>query len=160
MTTSGVLAILVIQAIIAAIAVPKAIDYFRAQKTKEAYHNLQQIFDLEVLHFTKMKAHPPLDGQVSFLALPHHPDVPKAQPQSIQFNKGAWTELGFVPDGPVLYSYSVETQGSNLLAEFTVRAQGDLDGDGKFSLFEITGRVNSEGRVEGRDTVFALDPLE
>ncbi|MCB0326544.1 MAG: hypothetical protein KDD52_02900 [Bdellovibrionales bacterium] len=159
-SVSTVLAILALQGIAALVLVPKGLEYFREQKAQEALEIMREIFDLEVDYYRNQKKSPPLNGQISFLPLPPEPAIPMSQPQQGHFSNGPWATLGFSSGKPLYYSYSVHTQGSNLLAEFTVKAQGDLDGDGQFSLYEMTGRINSEGRVEGDTTVFVLDGLE
>ncbi len=54
--------------------------------------------------------------------------------------------LKFVMDQPqyYMYSYSISGSGSNPNDSFTVAAQGDLDGNGVLSLFQITGSINSK----------------
>jgi type IV pilus assembly protein PilA len=54
--------------------------------------------------------------------------------------------LRFVMDQPqyYMYSYSVSGSGSNPNDSFTAAAQGDLDGNGVLSLFQITGSINSK----------------
>ena len=42
-----------------------------------------------------------------------------------------------------MYSYSVAGSGSNIGDSFTAGAQGDLNGDGVLSLFQLTGSIGS-----------------
>jgi type IV pilus assembly protein PilA len=42
-----------------------------------------------------------------------------------------------------MYSYSISGSGSNVGDSFTAAAQGDLDGNGVLSLFQISGAVGS-----------------
>jgi type IV pilus assembly protein PilA len=53
--------------------------------------------------------------------------------------------LKFSIDQPqyYMYSYSVAGSGSNPGDSFTAAAQGDLNGDGVLSLFQVTGAVSS-----------------
>lgn len=54
--------------------------------------------------------------------------------------------LKFSLDQPqyYMYSYSMTGSGSNPGDSFTAAAQGDLNGDGVLSLFQISGSVNSK----------------
>jgi hypothetical protein len=60
-----------------------------------------------------------------------------------------WRRLDFRILGPHGFSYEFESQLAPNLASFSVRAHGDLDGDGVTSTFEITGdsRASEEPRV-------------
>jgi prepilin-type N-terminal cleavage/methylation domain-containing protein len=51
-------------------------------------------------------------------------------------DKACWEQLGIRLDGPVRYRYQVKQDGDS----FTVLAEGDLDGDGRSSLFSLAGR--------------------
>ncbi len=53
--------------------------------------------------------------------------------------------LKFSMDAPqyYMYSYSISGSGSNPGDSFTAVAQGDLDGNGVLSLFQVTGSINS-----------------
>lgn len=61
----------------------------------------------------------------------------------------AWRALGFRVEGPHRYAYELVSDGR---ATFTARATGDLDGDGTYAVFAITGRVAPDGSL-------ALDPM-
>ena len=53
--------------------------------------------------------------------------------------------LKFTMDAPqyYMYSYSITGTGSNIGDSFTAAAQGDLNGDGVLSLFQVTGAVGN-----------------
>lgn len=57
----------------------------------------------------------------------------------------SWEALKFSVDDPHYYSYEFVSGP----AGFTVRAVGDLDCDGQFSTFEMSGTVGPEGDVGG-----------
>ena len=63
-----------------------------------------------------------------------------------------WSTLGFVQDMPHRYSVEYEVDASGTL---TVRAIGDLDCDGTFSTFSMTGTVSG-----AEPEVSQTDPLE
>jgi hypothetical protein len=65
-----------------------------------------------------------------------------------------WTAIGFEPEEPIRYRYSVATQvpgcagaGRRTGAGLVLRAEGDLDGDGTLSHFERTLRVVADELV-------------
>jgi hypothetical protein len=69
-----------------------------------------------------------------------------------QYDPALWTEnaiwaaLGFAKTSPHLFHYDFTTtndlQGT---CSFTAEAKGDLDGDGVFSSYRITGTIDGEG---------------
>lgn len=50
-----------------------------------------------------------------------------------------WVELGFRPAQPHYFSFQFISDNARRGSRFTARAQGDLDGDGEFSRFELIG---------------------
>ncbi len=46
-------------------------------------------------------------------------------------------------DDPHYYSYNYIMGGAVTIGPYTARANGDLDGDGEFSTFEMYGTINS-----------------
>jgi hypothetical protein len=63
-----------------------------------------------------------------------------------------WRQLGYAPDGPHSYSFEFVSRNSAKGSTFTATAHGDLDGDGIFSTFSITGHASPEGELE-------IDPI-
>lgn len=64
------------------------------------------------------------------------------------WNTPGWRAVRFSMSGePQRYQYELSSTGSGREATFTARATGDLDCDGKVAVFELTGRVNEQGRV-------------
>ena len=70
---------------------------------------------------------------------------------------GSWSILRFKLDDPQRYAYSVETSPDG--KRVVIRAEGDLNGDGKTSLFELEGRVQS-GAVTFAPSIREVDPEE
>ena len=52
-----------------------------------------------------------------------------------------WRELGFEFTVPHSYSFAFDSLNAKQSASFTARANGDLDGDGLLSTFEISGHA-------------------
>jgi len=76
----------------------------------------------------------------------------KCAPEQTQWSTPTWIALGFSLDDPHYYSYSYTVNGKN----FTARAVGDLDCDGKYSTFELRG--SADGKTPAKITV--KDALE
>lgn len=69
--------------------------------------------------------------------------------------ENGWMCLGFSMTDPQYYMYNYQAETvTGAGASFTARAQGDLDGDGALSTFEMTGTVADE---DG-ETVLVLAP--
>ena len=64
-----------------------------------------------------------------------------------------WQELEFSFTVPHSYSFAFESENGPEQAKFTARANGDLDGDGLLSLFQISGQ-SAVGKEPG------VHPLE
>lgn len=95
-----------------------------------------------------------------FLPLSPQPLTVSPEAQIGNFTQGDWAALGISYDKPIYYSYSVETSDMGLDAKFSVIAQGDLDGDGQYSRYEISVRLNPNEQPVGLTQIYALDPLE
>ena len=68
-----------------------------------------------------------------------------------------WVSLQFSVDDPHYYSYQYEVAADG--KSFTVRALGDLDCDGQYSTFEMTGQAGPDG-PEGNAAIFRQNELE
>jgi len=71
------------------------------------------------------------------------------------WSQEGWTQLDFTPRAPHRYSYQIVTEGQ----EVTVRAQGDLDCDGKLSTYDLVGTVSGDDLIFSPDAI-ETDPLE
>lgn len=73
-----------------------------------------------------------------------------------QAGHATWEALGFQPDHPVRYSYSYSPSrhgcdliGGDDLGSVLFRAEGDLDGDGVRSTFELRATLDADGFKPG-----------
>jgi type IV pilus assembly protein PilA len=74
---------------------------------------------------------------------------------------GGFACLGFSMAQPQYFMYSYESTGvGNAGDEFTARANGDLNGDGVTSTFEISGRVQPGGALEVAPNLTEILPKE
>lgn len=56
-----------------------------------------------------------------------------------------WVELGFSFNVPHAFSFAFESKNAPDISTFRATAQGDLDGDGSLSTFELGGEVKAGG---------------
>ena len=78
-----------------------------------------------------------------------------------------WAALGFQPPRPIRYSYTFEptASGCDLRSPdgtylLTLRAEGDLDGDGERSVFERRFRATEDGRLVPFGILYVRDRVE
>lgn len=100
------------------------------------------------------------------------PRVVSSAPTSIDFReegvagRDAWAAIGFQPERPLRYSYSLEsTAGCGQRPDagdalFQVRALGDLDDDGTRSTFEQSYGLDEGGHVQPLDVFHVSDRIE
>jgi Tfp pilus assembly protein PilE len=101
------------------------------------------------------------------------PDEPSAEPVRYEFgteegsDAATWTSLGYQPARPIRYRYTfiAHVTGCGLSspagdeAIVTLRAEGDLDGDGKRSMFEREATAR-DGALQPIGVLYMLDPVE
>jgi prepilin-type N-terminal cleavage/methylation domain-containing protein len=69
--------------------------------------------------------------------------------------------IQFTIDQPQYYMYSYQSQGSGNVGDtFTATANGDLNGDGMLSTFQLTGAVNSAYVVNVAPNMVEMSPEE
>jgi len=70
--------------------------------------------------------------------------------------------LKFTMDQPQYYSYSYTSTGTNGAVNdtFTATANGDLNGDGVYSTFSITGSINSSYTLNMAPNMLEVNPEE
>jgi len=150
-----------------AVAVPTFLRAVRSSKVAEVTSELQRLHFSAAAYFTapqpvaegkRLRCLPPPAGPA--------PALPSVEPVAVQFaapetpGSPTWKALGYEPEGLVRYRYSFLPSapgcGSALPRTrprpfLTLRAEGDLDGDGAFSRFERSAQDD--------DGELVLDPL-
>lgn len=161
-TILELMVVVFIISVLAAVAIPLLNRYLKKSKTAEVGLNLRKIYDGEIGYF--QEEHTRQDGTVvsqRFIELGPQPTTPSKNKQFGNFDNAGWSAIKFAPDGSVLFSYRVISSGVGLNSAFTARANGDIDGDGKTSLFERLAIVNAvSGEVVGGSALYSLDELE
>jgi type II secretory pathway pseudopilin PulG len=141
---------------LSAVAIPAFTRYVKRTKVAEARSNVTALARAVVAHWdaqprarrrliTAIPRTPPLSPGANRLTDP--PGTWDAVP---------WRALQFRIEGAHYYVYDVQSDGRTT---FTVRAQGDLDGDGVLSSLSITGHVAPAGTIT-LDPMRVVDELE
>jgi len=162
-TLIELMVVVTIIGILAATAMPVFKKYLVKSKTTEAHANIRKIFDGESIYFTE--EHTDSSGSVlakRFVAFPNTPALSLIGVNKVtaDWSGEEFSAIRFAADGAVFYSYTVVTTGLDTNAAFTARAQGDLNGNGTYSLFERVATINAGGEVLGGSGVYVDDELE
>lgn len=163
-----------IAGVVLAVFVPTFAGRLRTSKVGEAAEQLEALHRATAAYYASRQetADGPRRRCLPAAAGPA-PAEPSPDPVEVDFqaedSPGAATfaALGFQPDRPVRYRYSVvpRATGCNLEAPeegplVTFRAEGDLDGDGKNSLFERDATVGEDGTLIPAGILHVLDRVE
>ncbi len=156
--------------ILAAIAVPAFIGYVRRSKTAEATSNLKALFTGAVSYYNQERFGKGLDGDASTNCTVTNtgplPATPSAVKQKIDFSADtSFQALGFSVADPVYYGYTVAGSAGacGVAAEanvYSFQANGDLDGDGAQSLFELAVGSNADNELYRAPGFFITNELE
>lgn len=170
-----VAAIVCVVGILLAVFIPAFFRELRTSRTSEATEHLELLYQRSAAYFAARR--PQEDGPTLTRCLPPTagptPRAPSEEPEEIDFTaedasgSATWRALEFSPSIPLRYSYTFEPtasgcglrspEGTYLL---TLRAEGDLDGDGERSVFERRARANEEGELEPSDILYVRDRVE
>jgi Tfp pilus assembly protein PilE len=147
---------LCVAGILLAVGIPAFVRALQTSKLSEPPTELARIYAATAAYYA-MAA--PKEEPSRHHCLPERAGPTPAEPSksavSVKFSEptapgaATWTALGYEPSKPIRYRYSLETKRSgcgltrNSPAPFavSVRAEGDLDGDGALSLFERNASI-------------------
>ena len=163
--------------ILAAVAIPAFMKYIRRSKTTEATLNLRKIFDSSVSYYSEEHANRGINQAILDKMFPS--TIPTSSPVASAcdgtspkkfdpkdaaintlWNNATWQALNFAIGDPFLYQYSYVANGIATTAEFTARANGDLDCNAVLSTFERAARVDVENNVSGSAGLYKYNELE
>jgi hypothetical protein len=139
-----------------AVAIPAFMKNARKAKTAEAVTNVKKIYDGARAYYEEAHQLP--------VAAPITPPLGtccKAADQRCAPEPGLWVvptwlAVYFSMDDPHRYSYELQTDATS----FTARAYGDLDCNGVYSTFELSGRIQPDGTVGGGSDLSVTNELE
>jgi type IV pilus assembly protein PilA len=134
--------------VLAAIAIPSFMKYVRRSKTVEATMNLRKLADAAVARANGKKK-PRLVASTDWT--PAAPCCPQTkgmcQPDAQAWSAPAWKALDFSIAEPHYYQYRIVTSGKGAKQTMAIEARGDLDCDGKFSLYQRTISIGADGNA-------------
>jgi type IV pilus assembly protein PilA len=173
--------------ILAAVAIPALLNYVARSKTAEAGENLRALYIGGNTYYTteRMTTRGVLAGgsataassvqcTVGAQARPFTPASNKTQFDYTSAGPTTYGPLNFSVAEPAYYAYySGSTPGAGCggttraagtatapRAIYTFTAEGDLDGDGVFSTFEVQTGVNAQGEMVRSPGVYMINELE
>ena len=153
--------------VLAAVAIPSFIGYTQRAKTAEARANLSNLHALAASYYTQERW---LNGGDVTLtgctvSTERTSNIPSSQKTVLPASLGpGFDALGFSLYEPVYYQYEIvgaggcgHGPGESL---YSLRAYGDLDGDGVTSLFEISASSDSLNELTRSSAVYTQNELE
>ena len=166
--------VLSVTGMVLAVAVPTFVQSLETSKAAEASQQLATLFQNSAAYFAV--ARPTSDGKTAY-CLPAvagpAPLLPSPSPVVVDFGApdtpGAdtWRALEFSPKVPLRYRYTFLPRGPACMVgepfpvpTLTLRAEGDLDGDGTFSRFERRARLRALGVMDGERMLHIADRIE
>ncbi len=151
-----------------AVFVPTFFRHLRTSKIDEASQTLADLAAAadsyyRTRHGSLRRCLPPAAGPL--------PSAPNAEPAEVDPAEApgaaTWLALGFDPDGPLRYSYEFlpAQAGCDVRVEpgealYTLRATGDLDGDGRRSTFERSTTLDEAGEPTDLGVLYVTDRIE
>ena len=81
----------------------------------------------------------------------------KCEPNAKDWEHPTWMAIEFAISDPFYYSYEYKKTSDT---EFSVIAHGDLDCDGDYSTFTLTGSMTADGNIPPPGEVEEVKPLE
>jgi hypothetical protein len=145
--------------------------YIRRSKTVEATMNIRKLYDSSVSYYEA--EHASATGTILARQFPTTAAVSpalgacctqtgkKCAPNAAYWNTNTtWPALNFSVDDPFYYSYTYTSAGTDNSASFNADAQGDLNCDGKYSLFRRSGSVTTNGDIAGGAGIYSVNDIE
>jgi type II secretory pathway pseudopilin PulG len=150
-----------------AVAIPTLARSVRASKVAEASEQLESLYQSASAYYAVRRS----DASGMVYCLPEAtgptPDAPSASPVKVDFGAETWKALGFAPRAALRYRYSFlpSVSGCGLPRgappyRLVLRAEGDLDGDGHFSVFERRARIEPNGQLQPEPVLHIVDRIE
>lgn len=163
-----------IMGVVLAVAIPTFIQKMRVSKISEASENLSLLYLATASYYSKVHT---TDTGKMLSCLPEPagptPDEPSVDPIPVDFfaesssSVKTWRALQFNPTRPLRYRYSYLPNLSGCFLpkqpyklSIVLRAEGDLDGDEKYSSFERKISLDPMGELALDKLLFVRDRVE
>ena len=157
--------VVAILGILAAIAIPSFVGYIRRSKSVEAYMGLANVFQAASAYYRLSIT----DGRVINSETVGYCTgvVPQEQKQRFDYyGEENFKALGFNLADPSYYAFHIVSalaqcrNVANTLALYTFRANGDLDGDGTRSTFELAVGSDQDNELMRSVQFYVIDETE
>jgi type II secretory pathway pseudopilin PulG len=151
--------------VLLAVAVPAFLRELRVSKISEAPTELARLHDRTAAYYTARRRGPDRN-LTECLPSPAGPTprAPSLEPATADFSDPTWTALDYAPERPVRFRYTFVPVGARCGLRgrdlVTLRAEGDLDGDGKYSVFERVGGLDAQGAFAPTGILYVFDRTE
>ena len=161
--------VVAILGVLSAIAIPSFVKYLRRAKASEAHGLVKAMFVQAATYYYPERSDQGLTGQHRANCIVGSTDnavSPGDTKKLGDYSSPSWRSLGFTHE----YSYfrlEIATAGvgrcqvpANTSPLYTMRAIGDLDGDGDTSLFELAVGSNGEDELYHSRAVYVVAETE
>ena len=166
--------------ILAAIAIPAFINYVKRSKTSEAGANLKSLFQGAAAYYEAENWGQGMVTAGGSVAASSHCTIANANQSTTpsdakqiinwqaETDAAGFTALNFAPADPIYFDYNVEeaddtSNCGNSAGEtdmYTFQANGDLDGDGTESTFQLAAGSNPDNALYRAPGIYSNLPLE
>jgi type II secretory pathway pseudopilin PulG len=163
-----------IAGMVLAVAIPTFFQKLETSKAAEATKQLETLYRSAASYYAVAR---PTTGPKLAYCVPSAagptPLVASANPVKVDFSapdtpgSETWRALEFAPKEKLRYRYSLIPRGATCLVEepeqpstLTLRAEGDLDGDGTMSRFERRAELRAYGVLEPDPMLHITDRIE
>jgi len=164
--------VVAIMGILAAIALPAFVGYVRQSRTSEASMHLKALFTGAATYYQGERVEQgvtaPISGACTVEATAGTlPATPGPDKQRVDFSVDpSFAALGFNVADPVYFGYGIDAPAggcggaSGRLQVYTFYAQGDLDGDGARSRFELAVGSDENNQLFHAPGFYVVDMME
>lgn len=159
--------VVAILGILAALAIPAFIGYIRRSKTSEATGNLNSYFKSAAAYYSQERTSKSITASTTTfcLAAPTGLSPGSPGPNKQKFSASSTSQaLGFTIADYVYFGYGLtsvdgcgHTAGQNV---YTFFAQGDLDGDGVQSTFELATSTDEDNSLYHARGFYIINEIE
>jgi type II secretory pathway pseudopilin PulG len=163
-----------ITGMVLAVAVPTFVHTLETSKAAEASSQLATLYRNAAAYYAVAR---PTTGPKLAYCVPGAagpaPLVASVNPVPVDFSAAdmpgaaTWKALDFAPKEPLRYRYSFLPHGASCLVDepaqpstITIRAEGDLDGDGTLSRFERRAQLRAYGVLEPDNMLHITERIE
>lgn len=169
-----VAAVISVIGMLLAVALPTLARTIRVSKVAEASEQLEALYQAAAAYYATPRRSE--DGREVYClpsAAGPTPATPSVDPVPVDFahapgpGNATWSALGFAPHAALRFRYSFlpaaagcEPERSANAPMLSLRAEGDLDGDGVLSHFERRARIAPEGKLVPELVLHVEDRVE